>query len=388
MTALITDSDEHRLIRESTAKIAARYGHAYYSERARTGAGVEELWSELGEAGLLGVHLPEEFGGGGAGLAELVVVLEELSAHGMPLLSSVISPAICGSILAAHASPEMKRAWLPDIATGRRRMAFAITEPDAGSNSHAITTTARSDGDGWRISGSKYFISALNEADAVLVVTRDGDLAPSASGRSPLSLFVVPLDSPGLQFQPIETELVCPDKQFTLFFDDVRVSGDALIGERGKGLRQVFAGLNPERITASALSNGIGRYAVGKARDYARERTVWSAPIGAHQGISHPLAEAHIGVELARLATARSAELFDAGQDAAAAANIAKFTAAEASLKALDQAIQTHGGNGLSREYGLADLWFVARMLRTAPVSREMVLNFVAQHSLGLPNSY
>jgi len=127
---------------------------------------------------------------------------------------------------------------------------------------------------------------------------------------------------------------------------------------------------------------------VGKARDYARERTVWSAPIGAHQGISRPLAEAHIGVELARLATARSAELFDAGQDAAAAANIAKFTAAEASLKALDQAIQTHGGNGLSREYGLADLWFVARMLRTAPVSREMVLNFVAQHSLGLPNSY
>ncbi|WP_406435297.1 acyl-CoA dehydrogenase [Streptomyces sp. NBC_00631] len=388
MTALITDSDEHRLIRESTAKIAARYGHAYYSERARTGAGVEELWSELGEAGLLGVHLPEEYGGGGAGLAELVVVLEELSAHGMPILSSVISPAICGSILAAHASPEMKRAWLPDIATGRRRMAFAITEPDAGSNSHAITTTARSDGDGWRISGSKYFISALNEADAVLVVTRDGDLAPSASGRSPLSLFVVPVDSPGLQFQPIETELVCPDKQFTLFFDDVRVTGDALIGERGKGLRQVFAGLNPERITASALSNGIGRYAVGKARDYARERTVWSAPIGAHQGISHPLAEAHIGVELARLATARSAELFDAGQDAAAAANIAKFTAAEASLRALDQAIQTHGGNGLSREYGLADLWFVARMLRTAPVSREMVLNFVAQHSLGLPNSY
>ncbi|MER6413038.1 acyl-CoA dehydrogenase family protein [Streptomyces humidus] len=388
MTALITDSDEHRLIRESTAKIAARYGHAYYSERARTGAGLEELWGELGEAGLLGVHLPEEYGGGGAGLSELVVVLEELSAHGMPILSSVISPAICGSILAAHASPEMKRAWLPDIASGRRRMAFAVTEPDAGSNSHAITTTARSDGGGWRISGAKYFISALNEADAVLVVTRDGDLAPSASGRSPLSLFVVPIDTPGLQYQPIETELVCPDKQFTLFFDDVRLDGDALIGERGKGLRQVFAGLNPERITASALSNGIGRYAVAKARDYARERTVWSTPIGAHQGIAHPLAEAHIGVELARLATARSAELFDAGQDAATAANIAKFTAAEASLKALDQAIQTHGGNGLSREYGLADLWFVARLLRTAPVSREMVLNFVAQHSLGLPNSY
>jgi alkylation response protein AidB-like acyl-CoA dehydrogenase len=403
MTALITDSPEHRQIRETTAKIASRYGHTYYAERARNNGGVAELWAELGEAGLLSVHLPEEYGGGGAGLAELVVVLEELSAHGLPLLNAVISPAICGSILAAHASAEMKRAWLPGIASGRRKMAFAITEPEAGSNSHEITTTARSDGDGWRITGAKYYISALDEADAVLVVARDGDPAPASSSaprsatssqpatssaRRPLSLFVVPVDAPELRYRPIDTELICPDRQFSLFLDDVRVGPEALVGQPGKGLRQVFAGLNPERITASALSNGIGRYAIAKARDYAVGRTVWSVPIGAHQGISHPLAEAHIAVELARLATARSAELFDAGEDAATAANIAKFTAAEASLKALDQAIQTHGGNGLAREYGLADLWFVARLLRTAPVSREMILNHVAQHSLGLPDSY
>jgi alkylation response protein AidB-like acyl-CoA dehydrogenase len=383
----VTDSDEHRLIRESTAKIAEKYGHRYYAERSR-GGNVAELWAELGEAGLLGVHLPEQYGGGGAGLSELVVVLEELAAHGMPLLLAVISPAICGSILAAHGSPELKRDWLPGIAGGTRKMAFALTEPDAGSNSHNVTTTARRDGDRWVISGGKYYISAAGECEALLLVARDGDGDGRGGGRSPLSLFVVPTGAAGLTLQPIETALVSPDKQFTVFLDQVRVGRDALIGTAGQGLRQVFAGLNPERIMAAALGNGIGRYASAKASEYARKRQVWSVPIGAHQGIAHPLAEAHIGVELARLATARAAELFDAGQDAAEASNIAKFSAADASLKALDQAIQTHGGNGLSREYGLADLWFVTRLMRTAPVSREMVLNYVAQHSLGLPPSY
>lgn len=386
MTGLVIDNDDIRLIRESVAKISAKYGHEYFAERARGGENIGELWKELGEAGLLGVHLPEEYGGGGAGLSELVVVVEELAAHGMPMLIAVISPAICGSILAAHASPEMKNDWLPGIASGARKMAFALTEPDAGSNSHNVSTTARRDADGWTISGGKYYISAADESEALLIVVRDGE--KQATGRSPLSLFVVPTDAPGLTLQPIETALVSPDKQFTVFLDNVHVGPEALIGEAGKGLRQVFAGLNPERILAAALCNGVGRYAVGKAADYARERKVWSVPIGAHQGISHPLAEAHIGVEMARLATTRAAELFDAGQNAAEASNIAKFVSADAALKALDQAIQTHGGNGLAREYGLADLWFVTRLMRTAPVSREMVLNFVSQHSLGLPNSY
>ena len=203
-----------------------------------------------------------------------------------------------------------------------------------------------------------------------------------------LSLFVVPTDAPGLTLTPIPTALVSPDRQFTVFLDDVAVGQDALIGVAGKGFRQVFAGLNPERILAAALCDGIGRYAIAKAAEYARQRKVWSEPIGAHQGIAHPLAQAHVGVELARLATARAAELFDAGQDAGEAANIAKLAAADAALAALDQAIQTHGGNGLALEYGLADLWFVTRLMRTAPVSREMVLNYLATHRLGLPQSY
>jgi len=382
MTGLVTDSSDHQLIRQSTAAIAARYGHAYYAGRAREGGHIAELWADLGQAGLLGVHLPEQYGGGGAGLSELVVVTEELAAHGLPLLIAVISPAICGSILAAHASPEMKASWLPGLADGTRRMAFALTEPDAGSNSHNVSTTARRDGLRWVITGGKYYISAADECEALLLVARDG------SPEGGLSLFVVPTDAPGLTLQPIPTALVSPDRQFTVFLDDVEVGEDALIGAAGQGFRQVFAGLNPERILAAALCNGVGRYAIAKAAEYARQRKVWSVPIGAHQGIAHPLAQAHVGVELARLATARAAELFDSGQDAGEAANIAKLAAADAALAALDQAIQTHGGNGLALEYGLADLWFVTRLMRTAPVSREMVLNYLATHSLGLPPSY
>ena len=382
MTGLVTDTGDHQLIRQSTAAIAARYGHAYYAGRARDGGHIAELWADLGQAGLLGVHLPEQYGGGGAGLSELVVVTEELAAHGLPLLIAVISPAICGSILAAHASPEMKASWLPGLADGTRRMAFALTEPDAGSNSHNVSTTARRDGLRWVITGGKYYISAADECEALLLVARDG------SPEGGLSLFVVPTDAPGLTLQPIPTALVSPDRQFTVFLGDVEVGEDALIGAAGQGFRQVFAGLNPERILAAALCNGVGRYAIAKAAEYARQRKVWSVPIGAHQGIAHPLAQAHVGVELARLATARAAELFDSGQDAGEAANIAKLAAADAALAALDQAIQTHGGNGLALEYGLADLWFVTRLMRTAPVSREMVLNYLATHSLGLPPSY
>jgi len=319
--------------------------------------------------------------------SDAVVVMEELSAHGLPLLIWVISPAICGSILADHAGEAMKKEWLPGLADGTRKMAFGLTEPDAGSNSHEITTTARRDGDGWRISGQKYYISAIDQCDAVLLVTRDGDL--SVDGSRKLSMFVVPTDSPGLTLQPIPTSIVSPDQQFTVFLDDVRVGPDALVGEAGHGLRQVFSGLNPERILVGAICGGVGRYAVRRASEYAVQRRVWSTPIGAHQGVAHPLAQSHIDVEVSRLATRHAAELADARHPGVAeACNIAKFAASEAALRALDQAIQVHGGNGLAQEYGLSELWFVTRLMRTAPVSREMVLNFVAQTSLGLPRSY
>ena len=392
MTDILPISPEQADLRDAVRQVAGKYGHKYFVDCATSHKEPTELYEELGAAGFLGVHLPEEYGGGGAGLAELCAVIEEVSAAGCPLLMMVIAPAICGSIIAAHGSPELKQAWLPGLANGTQTMSFAITEPDAGSNTHALTTTARRDGDDYVISGTKYWISGADQADAILLVTRDGDADADAgadAGRdTPMSMFVVPAGAPGLTMHAIEAELVQPEKQFTVFFDQVRVPATALVGQAGKGFRAVFAGLNPERVTAAAISNGISRYALERATRYARERAVWKTPIGAHQGVAHPLAECHIAVTQARLLTARAAELADAGDRSGEAVNMAKFAAAEASLKTLDQAIQVHGGNGLSREYGLADLWFLARMLRTAPTSREMVLNFVAQHSLGLPSSY
>jgi alkylation response protein AidB-like acyl-CoA dehydrogenase len=383
---LVVDTAERRALRDSVAKMVGSYGRGYFQDVVARDAKPDELWADMGAAGFLGVHLPEEYGGGGGGLADLAVVIEEMAAHGCPMFMIVISPAICGSILAAHGSPALKDRYLRGIAEGTVKMAFAITEPDAGSNTHKIKTTARRDGDGWRISGQKYWTSGIDEAEALLVVARDAE--PSPDGRSTLSLFVVRTDAPGLSFQPIDSALQLPEKQFTTYFDDVPVSPDGIIGEEGQGLKQVFSGLNPERIAAACVANGIGRYALARGTQYARDRSVWGTPIGTHQGVAHPLAEAYIAVEMSRVAAMLAAELADRGANAGEAANIAKLAAGDAATMALDRAIQVHGGNGLSNEFGLSDLWFVARMFKTAPVSREMILNHIAQHSLGLGKSY
>jgi alkylation response protein AidB-like acyl-CoA dehydrogenase len=384
-----TQSDEHAMLREAVGAIASKFGHEYYVAKARADGRTTELWDAVGAAGFLGVSVPEEYGGGGGGITELALVAEELAAAGCPLLIMVVSPAICATIIAKFGTEAQKQRWLPRFATGELKMAFAITEPDAGSNSHNLSLTATKDGDVYRLNGSKYYISGVDEAEAMLVVTRSG--VDPDTGRGKLSLFVVDTDTPGLDKQVLPVEITAPEKQYTLFFDNVQVEADRLIGAEGEGLRQVFFGLNPERILSASLANGISRYVLDKAANYARERQVWGTPIGRHQGVSHPLAKAKIEVELARLMTDKAAWLCDFAGDtpeAGEAANLAKYAAAEAAQAALDQAIQTHGGNGMSSEYGIADLWGMVRLLRIAPVSREMILNFVAQHSLGLPKSY
>jgi alkylation response protein AidB-like acyl-CoA dehydrogenase len=226
----------------------------------------------------------------------------------------------------------------------------------------------------------------VNEADAILVVARTG--TDEVTGDAQLSLFLVDRNAPGLVAQPIPVSVTLPERQFTLFFDDVRVGPESLVGDVGDGFRQVFHGLNPERVTGAALCVGIGRHALARASQYATDRQVWGTPIGTHQGLSHPLAQAKIEIELAALMTAKAAWLHDQGEPAGEAANMAKYAAAEAALAAVDAAIQCHGGNGVATEYGLIPLWGLARLLRIAPVSREMILNYVAQHSLRLPRSY
>ena len=381
----LVPSDEERSLRDTVYALTASFGPDYYAKVNAERRSPHELWEALGERGFLGVHLPEEYGGGGMGLQELTAVLEETGAAGCPLLKLLVSPGIIGTILARHGTAQQKDRWLRGIADGSKKFSFALTEPNAGSNSHNLDTVARRDGDSYVISGQKYYISGVDECDHILVVTRTGR---SASGRGQLSLLMVEPDSPGLTRQPIETALEEPEKQFTLFFNDVRVPVDNLVGEENEGLRVAFDGLNPERILSAAVSVGIARFAIAKATAYARDRTVWSAPIGSHQAIAHPLAEGKIKLDLAQLMMQRAAGLYDAGLDAGEASNVAKLAAAEAGVFCLDRAIQTHGGNGVSREYQLANYWFLARLQLIAPVSREMILNYVSEHVLGLPRSY
>lgn len=382
-----TETDEQQALRAAVAELGRKYGYAYFTKQARTGGRLTALWQEAAKLGFIGVNLPEDYGGGGAGMYELAIVLEELAAAGCGLLMMVVSPAICGTIIARFGTDAQKQHWLPKIASGSSIMAFGITEPDAGSNSHRLTTVATRDGDTWVLNGRKIYISGVDEAEAVLIVGRTAD---AKTGNLRPALFVVPTDAPGFSYEPIEMDIVMPEKQYLLFLDDVRLPGTALIGEEGAALMHMFAGLNPERIMAAAMAVGSGRYALEKAIGYAKERTVWSVPIGAHQGLAHPLAQVKIELELARLMMQKAATLYDSGDDMAAgeAANMAKYAAAEASVRTVDQAIQALGGSSMTKEFGLAAMLANVRTTRIAPVSREMILNFVAQYSLGLPKSY
>jgi alkylation response protein AidB-like acyl-CoA dehydrogenase len=383
----IVETDEEVEIRKAVSGICESVGGQAYTRRiVEADEPPRELWDKLAEKGYLGVNLPERYGGGGLGMHALQAVGEEISNAGCSLLLIVVSPAIVGSIITRHGTERQREDWLPGIAAGTTRVAFAITEPDAGTNSHNLSTTATRDGDAYRLKGQKTYISGVEDAHAILVIARkredDGSLG------LPL-LMLVDTNAPGLEKVHIPVALRAADKQWQLFFDDIEVPADRVIGEsETAGLKAAFDGLNPERIMGAAVANGIGRRALRLATGYANERQVWSTPIGAHQGLSHPLAQAKIELELARLMTQKAAALYDAGAPAGEAANMAKYAAAEAAIKCVDQAIQTHGGNGFALEYGLTDMYWGARLTRTAPVSREMILNYVAEHSLGLPRSY
>jgi alkylation response protein AidB-like acyl-CoA dehydrogenase len=380
------DYPDHAAIRDTVAAITRSFGSSYYSAHAEGRIATDELWAALAKQGFVGINLPERFGGGGAGLAELALVCEETAAQGCPMLLLLVSSAISGEVIARYGSEAQQQAWLPQLACGETRIVFAITEPDAGSNTHRRSITAVRDGADWLLNGTKYYISGVDGAGAILAVARTG--TDPGTGHGLLSLFLVPPDAPGLTVQPLPVAAALPERQFTLYFDDVRVGPGQLVGDENDGFTQVFHGLNPERITGAAICVGIGRYALDRAAEYARGREVWGVPIGTHQGVSHSLAKAKIEVELAALMTAKAAWLHDHDQPAGEASNMAKYAAAEAALAGVDAAIQTHGGNGLAEEYGLVPLWTVARLLRIASVNREMILNYVAGHSLGLPRSY
>ncbi|MET7748581.1 acyl-CoA dehydrogenase [Micromonospora sp. NPDC005367] len=382
-------TDEQEQLRDAVRALGRRYGHDYFVAKAKAGEHTTELWAEAGRLGYLGVNIPTEYGGGGGGITELAIVCEELAAAGCPLLLLVVSPAIAATVINRHGTEAQRKRFLPGFADGSLKVVFAITEPEAGSNFHRLGTVARRDGDAWLLSGRKCFISGVDEARYVLVVARTED---ATTGRLKPALFVVPTDAPGLTRTKLDMEIVSPENQFLLYLDEVRLPADALVGESvDSGLPALFTGLNPERITVAAMGAGTGQYAIERASTYTATRKLWGErSIGAHQGVSHPLAHAAVQVELARLMIYKAAALYDAGRDleAGVSANLAKYATGEAAALAVDTAVQVHGGAGMTTEYGVATLLGAVRAGRIAPVSREMILNYVAQHVLGQEKSY
>lgn len=367
--------------RSALADLAFAVGRRYADRRFADLDAAQAHWKEVCEAGLPAISLPPEHGGAGT-TSDLLLVAERLAAGGYPAGKLTISTAIGGAVILRHGSPEQRDRWLPAIGDGSLRFCFALTEPGAGSNAANMRTTAtRTDDGGWRINGEKTYISAADDSDVMIVVAKDAE----SGGFSLLSL---PLPCEQLQMTPVDVHVGVPERQWTIYFDDVELPADALIGTAGGGARALFDGLNPERLIVAAQAVGIGRWCLERAAAYAGERIVFDVPIGAHQAVQHPLAEALIDLEAAWALIERGAEVYEAGGNAGLACNMAKVKACDAGLKAADAALQTFGGSGFTGETLMFERFGYLRLLRSTPVSREMALNQVAVAGLGLPRSY
>lgn len=390
-------SDEQQLVRTSVRTMLQKYVPRRDEFRRMNAERKfpQELWDDFANIGLLGCLVPEEYGGTNAGLLPLTIAFEELTAQGFfPGLMLVTSmDAAC---IVRNGTEELKRRFLPEIVAGRTKLCFAVTEPNAGTNTFRVETHAKRDGDSYRINGQKTFITGVEQADYMLLVARTTTVQElQAEGKSKsqgISLFLVDTKSPGLQKTLLPTPSNDGAGQWQLFFDDVIVPAGNIVGTEGNGALAMFNSLNPERILAAAICSGMAQQCLEKSVAYAKERVVFKdTPIGAYQSIAHPLAEVKIWHEAVKLMMYRAAWSFDQGLDpleVGTQANMAKFLGADLALKAVDAALETHGGNGFSEDFGLIHLWFGARLFKTAPVSREMILNYVSEWSLGLPRSY
>lgn len=357
----------------------------------------EELWQAFAEAGFFGALVPEEYGGSNAGLLSLALAMEEMGSHGFGSALLLLT-AMDTACIVRNGSEKMKRDVLPQIVAGELKLCFAVTEANAGTNTFRITTYAKktSDGENYRLTGEKTFITGADVADKMLLVCRTTTLEECKAQGMPkafgLSLLLIDTKAKGVTLTPLPTRGIEGFTQFTVHFDEVLVPLDALVGEQDAGAVALFTSLNPERILAGALGVGMANYLVRKSVEYALERKVFGdKPIGTHQAIQHPLAQIQMEIEATRHLVYRAAWAFDKGLDPTEVgyyANCAKYKAAELAIAAADCAIQTHGGSGFSEDVGIIYYWNAARLLRTAPVSKEMILNYVAEHKLGLPRSY
>ncbi len=388
-TVLPKPAEELEAIRRGVRELCKQFPDQYWREIDERREYPEAFVAALTKAGYLAALIPQEYGGAGLGVTEAGVILEEIQRSGGYAAACHAQMYIMGTLL-RHGSEEQKRRYLPKIASGELRLqAFAVTEPDSGSDTTHLTTTAVRRGDRYIVNGQKVFISRVLQSDLMLLLARTTPLDQVKRKTDGLSIFLVDLREArerGLEVRPIRTMINHATNQ--LFFDDLEVPAENLIGEEGQGFRYILDGMNAERILVASEAIGDGRWFVERAVAYANTRVVFGRPIGQNQGVQFPIAKAHMAVEAADLMRMRAAALFDAGRPCGAEANMAKYLASEAAWEAANACMTTYGGYGFAAEYDVERKFRETRLLLTAPIANNLVLAYVGQHVLGMPRSY
>lgn len=383
-------SQDQEDIRRGVRDLASRFPDEYWAAHDERGVFPEEFYTAFAEAGWLGIAIPEEYGGGGLGILEASLLLEEVAASGAGMNGcSTMHLTIFGlNTIVKHGSDEMRKEILPRAVDGSLHVCFGVTEPDAGTDTSRISTVARRDGDSYVINGRKVWITKAGQSQKMILIARTTPRDQVAKPTEGISLFLVDIDSDSVYLRAIPKMGRNAVSSYEVAIDDLRVPISARVGEEGRGFHYLLDGLNPERILLAHEAVGIGRAALEKSVRYANERVVFDRPIGMNQGIAFPLAEAATRLDAAGLMARTAAWRYDNGLLCGKEANMAKWLCADAGFQAADRAIQTHGGMGYAREYHVERYFRESRLLRLAPISQEMVLNYVSQHVLGLPRSY
>jgi acyl-CoA dehydrogenase len=375
-------------VRASVRRLCERFDLDYWRRCDEAKAYPEEFVRAMSEAGWLGLLIPEEYGGGGMGIAEAAIVLEAINRSGGSGATCHAQMYTMGTLL-RHGGEEQKQRYLPQIASGALRLqAFGVTEPNAGSDTTQITTFARKTDRGYVITGQKVFTSRYQHSDLMILLARTTPLEEARKKTDGMSLFLIDTREAGEAIAAVPIETMINHETNALFISGLEVPGDALIGEEGRGFSYLLDGLNAERILIASECIGDGRWFVERATNYANSRVVFGRPIGKNQGVQFPIAKAHLAIEAADMLRLKAAALFDAHQPCGPEANMAKYLASEASWEAADVAMTTLGGYGLASEYHVERKWRETRLYRTAPIANNLVLAYIAEHVLGLPRSY
>jgi len=383
-------TEDQKAVQLAVRDLASRFDDTYWLEHDEHKEFPWDFYRAFAEAGWLGIAIPQEFGGGGLGITEAALLLEEIAASGAAMNGcSALHLTIFGmNPVVKHGSAELKSRTLPAVVAGEMHVAFGVTEPDAGTDTTRITTFARRNGDEYVVNGRKVWISKAAVADRILLLTRTTPIEECDRRTDGMTLFLAPLDRDTISMRPIPKLGRNAVDSNELFIDGLRIPAADRVGEEGRGFYYLLDGLNPERILIAHEAVGIGRAAIRRAVAYANDRIVFGRPIGQNQGLQFPLADAYSRLEAASLMARKAAWLYDHGQHCAAEANMAKYLAADASFQAADRAVQTLGGMGYAREYHVERYFREARLMRLAPISQEMALNYVGEHVLKMPRSY